>query len=83
MKEQLKGLENLKKKLLRAEKRQFAVEVNRIEILLDELFPNGGLQERRMNWIEAELLMGGGFINELIASVEPLGRRFALLQLLH
>lgn len=80
---QLKGLENLKKKLLRAEKRQFAVEVNRIETLLDELFPNGGLQERRMNWIEAELLMGGGFINELIASVEPLGRRFALLQLLH
>lgn len=78
---QLKGLKNLEKKLLRAEKRQYAEEVRRIEDLLESLFPNGGLQERRMNWIEAELLFGGGFIEELLQNIDPLGRQFALVEL--
>jgi bacillithiol biosynthesis cysteine-adding enzyme BshC len=79
---QLKGIENLKKKLLRAEKRRFSNEVKRIEVLLDELFPNAGLQERRMNWIEAELMVGGGLIPKLLEVVEPLGRKFALVELM-
>lgn len=76
---QTKGLENLKKKLLRAEKKKFSQEVERIEQLLDDLFPNGGLQERRMNWIEAELLFGGGLIEELIKGTDPLGNQFACI----
>ncbi len=33
--------------------------VQAIEELLNELFPGGKLQERQMNWMEAELLLAG------------------------
>lgn len=78
---QLKGLENLKKKLLRAEKKRMKVEVERIERLLDEIFPGGGLQERKLNWIEAELMMGTGCIDRLLKFIRPLSDAFLLIEI--
>ena len=76
---QQKELKRLEKKLLRSEKKRRAETVLAIEELLNELFPGGKLQERQMNWIEAELLFGGGLVDELMKGIGPEGDRFACL----
>ncbi|NBR82674.1 MAG: bacillithiol biosynthesis cysteine-adding enzyme BshC [Flavobacteriia bacterium] len=76
---QQKELKRLEKKLLRSEKKRRAETVRAIEELLNELFPGGKLQERQMNWIEAELLFGGGLVDELMKGIGPEGDRFACL----
>ncbi|MDK2771062.1 MAG: bacillithiol biosynthesis cysteine-adding enzyme BshC [Flavobacterium sp.] len=48
-KKQIKGLENLEKRLLKAEKRNHQLKLSRIIQIQDELFPNGSLQERKIN----------------------------------
>ena len=78
---QQKELKRLEKKLLRSEKKRRAETVQAIEDLLNELFPGGKLQERQMNWIEAELLFGGGLVDELMKGIGPEGDRFACLYL--
>ena len=78
---QQKELKRLEKKLLRSEKKRRAETVRAIEELLNELFPKGKLQERQMNWIEAELLFGGGLVDELMKGIGPEGDRFACLYL--
>jgi uncharacterized protein YllA (UPF0747 family) len=78
---QQKELKRLEKKLLRSEKKRRAETVRAIEELLNELFPGGKLQERQMNWIEAELLFGGGLVDELMKGIGPEGDRFACLYL--
>ena len=78
---QQKELKRLEKKLLRSEKKRRAETVRAIEDLLNELFPGGKLQERQMNWIEAELLFGGGLVDELMKGIGPEGDRFACLYL--
>ena len=47
---QLKGLKNLEKRLLRAEKRKHADLVERILRLQNELLPNQSLEERQRNF---------------------------------
>lgn len=65
-------LEVLEKKMLRAEKRKYAVEMARIEKLHHLLFPNGALQERVENLMEYYPRYGHGFIDTLIANISPL-----------
>ena len=78
---QQKELKRLEKKLLRSEKKRRAETVRAIEELLNELFPKGKLQERQMNWIEAELLFGGGLVDEFMKGIGPDGERLAWLDL--
>lgn len=73
---QLKGLENLEKKLLRAEKRKHADQLSRITALQDELFPNQSLQERYANFSEFYLEFGDAFIDALMAQLKPLEQQF-------
>ena len=47
---QIKGLENLEKRLLKAEKRVHAEKLERMVHLQNELFPKGSLQERKSNF---------------------------------
>jgi bacillithiol synthase len=47
---QIKGLENLEKRLLKAEKRVYTEKLERIITLQNELFPNNSLQERVVNF---------------------------------
>ena len=49
---QIKGLENLEKRLLKAEKRVHLEQLERIVALQNELFPNQSLQERKVNFSE-------------------------------
>src|SRR5690606_35020702 len=55
---QLRGLENLEKRLLKAQKRKHADEIDRITLLQNDLFPNQALQERQANFSEFYLQSG-------------------------
>src|SRR5690606_25554887 len=49
---QIKGLEKLEKRLLTANKKYFAEQLNHIITLQNELFPHHSLQERQNNFAE-------------------------------
>lgn len=78
---QLKGLENLEKRLLKAEKRNHAEELDRIATLQNELFPNKGLQERHANFSEFYLEYDGKLLQELFAKLKPLEQEFTVIVL--
>lgn len=78
---QKKGLENLEKRLLKAEKRKHSEILDRISDLQNQLFPNKSLQERQANFSEFYLEKGKVLINDLIASQKPLSNNFTILVL--
>lgn len=77
-KKQLDGLEKMKKRLLKAEKRRHSERVERIEILYAELFPNGNLQERISNFSEFYMEYGVDFVKEMYKVMEPIDFQFAI-----
>ncbi len=78
---QIKGLENLEKRLLKAQKRKLKDEVERIADLQNELFPFKGLQERHTNFSEMYLEYGEELIPSLIKELDPLDFQFTILTL--
>ncbi|WCO02672.1 bacillithiol biosynthesis cysteine-adding enzyme BshC [Psychroserpens ponticola] len=77
---QVKGLENLEKRLLKAQKRKLSDHIRRVVELQNELFPNQSLQERYMNFSEFYLDYGSEFIPKLIDSLKPLKGEFSIVQ---
>jgi bacillithiol biosynthesis cysteine-adding enzyme BshC len=73
---QIKGLENLEKRLLIAQKRKFNDELQRIVDIQNELFPNQSLQERQANFSEFYLENGDHLISILISELKPLEQNF-------
>lgn len=78
---QIKGLDNLEKRLLKAEKRVHAEKLEQIILLQNELFPNQGLQERKANFSEFYLEAGDGLIEKLFAQLKPLEPNFTIITL--
>ena len=73
------GLENLEKKLFRAEKRKHEVSLKQIENVKSRLFPTGVLQERVLNIAPMYVNYGEDFLSSLIENLEPLGGDFTVL----
>ena len=71
-KKQLKGLVNLEKRLLKAEKRKLKEKLNSFIRLQNELFPKQSLQERNMNFSELYLEYGEDLISMLKRDFKPL-----------
>jgi len=78
---QIKGLENLEKRLLKAEKRRQKDLVERITEIQNELLPNQSLEERQRNFSEFYLEYGESFITDLKKSLKPLQLEFTVLEL--
>lgn len=78
---QIKGLENLEKRLLKAEKRVLAEKLERITSLQDELFPKQSLQERKANFSEYYLEFGQELMDKLFKELKPLEQEFNVLVL--
>lgn len=78
-KKQLKGLQNLEKRLLKAEKRKLKDVVNRITKIQNQLFPKQSLQERHVNFSEMYLEYGEQLIPKLKESLKPLDLKFSVL----
>ena len=79
-KKQIKGLKNLEKRLLKAEKRVHADITERIGQLQDELFPNQSLEERTRNFSELYVEYGTSLIEELKSCLNPLQIQFQIVK---
>lgn len=78
---QKKGLENLEKRLLKAQKRKHTDELQRITDLQNELFPNQSLQERQANFSEFYLQSGESLIPQLMKELKPLENHFNTIKI--
>jgi bacillithiol biosynthesis cysteine-adding enzyme BshC len=76
---QIKGLENLEKRLLKAQKKKHSDELERITHLQNELFPNKSLQERQTNFSEFYLENGTDLIQKLVSLLKPLDTKFEII----
>lgn len=73
------AIDNLERKMLRAEKRNYDTRLNQIDQIKAELFPGGGLQERNENFGLFYVKFGQRLIEELIQKFEPLAFKFTVL----
>ena len=78
---QIKGLENLEKRLLKAERRMHAEKLEQIILLQNQLFPNQGLQERKANFSEFYLDVNSKLIDKLFQELKPLEPNFTIITL--
>lgn len=74
-----KAINNLEKKLLKADKHNHEEALIQIERVKDKLFPNGGLQERTENFASLYLKHGDDFIGDLERYFNPLEFKFTIL----
>ncbi len=78
---QLKGLDMLEKRLLKAQRLKLRDHVKRLTSIQNELFPNQSLQERNTNFSEMYLEYGENLIPDLIKQLNPLQSGFIVLKL--
>lgn len=78
---QIKGLEHLEKRLLKAQKRKLKTVLDRVCELQNDLFPNQSLQERHANFSEFYLEYGDAFVPKLIEVLNPLKDEFYIIEL--
>ena len=78
---QIKGLEHLEKRLLKAQKRKWHDVLDRASNLQNELFPSQSLQERQANFSEFYLEYGDQLIQQLVLNLQPLSGEFLILNL--
>ena len=78
---QLKGLDTLEKRLLKAQRIKLKGEVSRITTLQNQLFPQQSLQERKSNFSEFYLEYGEDLIQNIKDSLDPLKNEFYILKL--
>lgn len=78
-KKQLNGLDNLEKRLLKAQKRKLSDVVERIVDLQNELFPHKSLQERTQNFSVFYETMGDDLIPMLLKNTDPLKFEFTVI----
>ena len=79
-KKQIKGIENLEKRLIRAEKRIHEDNLSRLFVLKNELFPNDSFQERQVNFSTFFKENGYDFIEILIKNLDPFKKEFLILE---
>lgn len=77
-KKQTKGLENLEKRLLKAEKRVHAEKLERLTMIQNQLFTKGNLQERKSNFSE---FYSEKFKNDVILLSNPLNTCFKIIEI--
>ncbi|MGV6832764.1 MAG: bacillithiol biosynthesis cysteine-adding enzyme BshC [bacterium] len=78
---QMKGLERLEKRMLKAQKRKLADELGRVTDLQEQLFPKGSLQERNTNFSEFYLNYGSTLLDQLKDVIDPLDLTFKVTTL--
>jgi len=79
-KKQNKGIEQLEKRLIKAQKRVLSDQVQRLVLLHEHLFPNDQLQERNLNFVTFYIEMGGEMIPTLLKSLDPLNPDLTLIE---
>lgn len=78
---QIKGLDNLEKKLIRAEKLQLNDKIQRVLNLKEELFPGESLQERKQNFAEFYIDSEINLIETIKKEINPLKSGFKIIKI--
>ena len=73
------AIDNLEKKLVKAEKKNYHTRLEQVESIKADLFPKDSLQERSENFGLFYVKWGQTFIDELIRNFEPLDFKFTVL----
>lgn len=76
---QLKGLDHLEKRLLKAQKKKLKDQVVRMTDLQEQLFPGQSLQERKLNFSELYLEYGEQLVPALKNELDPFTGKFLVL----
>ena len=76
-----KQLQELEKKLLRAERRKFGDQSRQIAAIRAALFPNDNLQERVENFLPYYARLGKSFFDTIYECSPVLEQKFILLEL--
>lgn len=74
-----KVLDGVGERMRRALRRKESVAVQRAARVLDALFPDGGLQERRLCIVPMLAQCGEALLDELIGALDPMEGRFTVL----
>lgn len=74
----LKNLDGIEKKMKKAEEKNQQIAVDQLIALKEKLFPGGGLQERKENFLNF-YINNPDFIRELLECLDPLDFRFHIL----
>ncbi len=77
---QIKGLEHLEKRLLKAEKKKREDLLKRAHLLRTEFYPEGKLQERKLNFLEFYQYSGRGFIHQLVDEFNAFDNSFYIIE---
>ncbi|MEM6967465.1 MAG: bacillithiol biosynthesis cysteine-adding enzyme BshC [Bacteroidota bacterium] len=77
---QIKSLENLEGRVMRAEKQKHEISINQLRGLKDKLFPNNGLQERKDNFMVFYLQHGEAYFEVLKEIFDPLEKSFVIIE---
>ena len=75
-----KAIDNLEKKLIKAEKGNYQTRLEQIEQIKADLFPKDSLQERHENFGLFYVKWGQSFIDELVRNFKPLEFKFTVLK---
>ena len=73
------ALDNLERKMIKAEKRNFSVRLNQLDTIKADLFPGGSLQERKENFALFYVKWGQKLIDDLIEHFDPIAFEFTIL----
>jgi bacillithiol biosynthesis cysteine-adding enzyme BshC len=77
----LKRIEQLEKKMLRAEKKKHEAAIRKIKKIKSAIFPNGSLQERVENVLPLLAKHGLSFIDSLYTYSESLEQKFSFIEI--
>ncbi|MCX2744709.1 bacillithiol biosynthesis cysteine-adding enzyme BshC [Mangrovivirga sp. M17] len=78
MAKSMKSIDNIEKRLQKAEEKRHEITLNQLESLLNKLFPNGSLQERHDNFLNF-YLNHPKFIEHLKSAFDPFDFTFNIL----
>ncbi|MES2108105.1 MAG: bacillithiol biosynthesis cysteine-adding enzyme BshC [Bacteroidota bacterium] len=73
------AVDNLEKKLVKAERRNYQTRLEQVEHIKEDIFPKDSLQERTENFGLFYVKWGQNFIDELVRTFEPLDFKFTVL----
>ncbi|MFN3487816.1 MAG: bacillithiol biosynthesis cysteine-adding enzyme BshC [Emticicia sp.] len=76
----ISSLENLEKRIKKAEERNQEMSVTQLLALKQKLFPDGGLQERKENFLNF-YLNDKDFINKLLEAFDPIDYSFNIIEI--
>ncbi len=75
----LQSIENLEKKMMKALKTKEEVKLQQLDKLLNDLFPDGMLQERHDNFFQHQTDFGPQLLDFLLDSFDPLKNEFHVI----